>query len=117
MTPEQKGKYMGAVVMPRMKELFVAFDSKEFGNFSCGTCHGNDAKERQFKMPNPNLPVLPGDEAGFGALMKDHPDVMKFMAEKVKPEMAKLLGMPERGPNNHEPTAFGCTHCHTTAKK
>jgi hypothetical protein len=116
MTPEQKGKYMAAVVVPRMKELFVGFDSKEFATFDCATCHGKDAKQRAFKMPNPGIYALPADAAGFGKLMKDKPEWMKFMGEKVKPEMAKLLALQEMDPKKPQPGTFGCGNCHTTKK-
>jgi hypothetical protein len=117
MSPHQKGKYMSAVVLPRMKQLFAEYDSKEFASFGCPTCHGADATDRHFKMPNPGIFVLPGDPAGFPKLMKDKPEWVKFMAEKVKPEMAKLLGMPEFEPKDPKPGTLGCMNCHTTGKK
>jgi hypothetical protein len=117
MDPTQKGKFMKAVVMPHMKQLFVEYDPKTFAEFSCATCHGEAAKERQFKMPNPDIFVLPGDEAGFGKLMQDKPGWMKFMGEKVKPEMAKLLAVPEFDPKNPQAGGFGCFNCHTSEKK
>ena len=51
-------------------------------------------------MPTDSLPKLPDDMA---PLMADKPDMMKFMAETVKPQMAKLIG----------DTEFGCFNCHT----
>jgi hypothetical protein len=116
MDKKQRGMFMAKVVMPRMREVFNEFDPKEFGTFTCATCHGKEAKAREFKMPNPDIFVLPGDAAGFGKLMKDKPNWMKFMGEKVKPEMAKLLGMPELDPKNPQPGQFGCAECHTSAK-
>lgn len=116
MDKKQKGMYMAKVVMPKMRDLFTAFDSKEFATVTCATCHGKDAKDRDFKMPNPGLFVLPGDAAGFGKLMKDKPNWVKFMGEKVKPEMAKLLGKEELDMKNPKPDAFGCGNCHTSKK-
>lgn len=117
MDTKQRGKFMAAVVMPKMKELFAEFDPKAFGTFTCGTCHGKDAKERAFKMPNPALFVLPSAPAEFGKLMKDKPNWVKFMGEKVKPEMAKLLGMEQFDMKNPKPGTFGCAECHTMKAK
>jgi hypothetical protein len=116
MTPEQKGKYMKEVVTPKMKPAFQAFDAEEFKKFGCPTCHGDKAKEKKFKMPNPGLPALPGDQAGFAALMEKKPKMMKFMGETVKPEMAKLLGLPEFDPKKPEAGGFACGACHTFKK-
>ena len=114
MDPGQKGKFMKAVVLPQMKKLFVEFDSKEFAEFSCETCHGKSAKNRAFKMPSPEIHPLPSDEAGFAKLMQEEPAFMKFMGEQVKPQMAKLLGLPEFDPKSPQPGAFGCSNCHTS---
>ena len=114
MTKPQRGKYMFMVVMPKMKELFRTFDGKEFAEFGCGTCHGAGAKDRSFTMPNPEIFALPSTPAEFGELMKQKPEWVKFMGEKVKPEMAKLLGLKEFEPQNPQPGTFGCSNCHTS---
>jgi hypothetical protein len=116
MTAEQKGKYMKEVVMPKMKPAFQAFDADEFKKFGCPTCHGDKAKQKKFKMPNADLPELPGDQAGFATLMEKKPKMMKFMGETVKPEMAKLLGLPEFDPKKPEAGGFSCGNCHTFKK-
>lgn len=113
MTKPQRGKYMATVVMPKMKEVFRAFDDKKFAEFGCKTCHGQDAKERGFQMPNPGILALPSTPEGWGSLMKDEPEFMKFMNEKVKPEMATLLGLTAYDPQNPQPGTFGCNGCHT----
>jgi len=117
MTKEQKGKYMKAAVMPKMKPLFQAYDADAYKKFDCRTCHGKDAKAKEFKMPNAELPVLPGTMAGFGELQKKKPKAMKFMAETVKPQMAALLGLPDFDPKKPDPKAFGCMACHTNKKE
>lgn len=111
--PEQKGKYMKAVVMPRMKALFQEYDDKTFAEFTCATCHGKDAKDQGFKMPSADLFVLPSDEAGFAKLAEEKPGWLRFMGERVKPEMAKLLALPEFDPKNPQPGTMGCYNCHT----
>ncbi len=117
MTDQQKGRYMGKVVVPRMSVLFREFDEKEFPKVGCKTCHGPDAKERKFEMPNPKLEELPATQEGWAELQKEHPEWLKFMGEKVKPEMAKLLSMPENDPTNPnpQPGTVGCSTCHPMA--
>jgi hypothetical protein len=114
MTKDQKKEFMKAVVAPKMKELFLAFDSSRYSNFSCVTCHGDSANDGSFKMPNPKLPVLPNNPEGFKRLMSDKPMMMEFMGKQVKPTMAQLLGQPEFNPETR--TGFGCMECHTMAK-
>jgi hypothetical protein len=116
MTPQQRGKYMKEVVAPRMKVAFQEFDGHDFAKFSCATCHGEQAKARKFKMPNPDLPMLPATPAGFATLMEKKPKIMKFMGGTVKPQMAALLGLPEFDPKNPQAGGFGCGACHTTKK-
>jgi hypothetical protein len=111
---EQRGKFMASVVVPRMKEVFRAYDPKAFAEFGCKTCHGKSARDRGFEMPAPEIPVLPSTHEEFGALMKNKPEWVKFMAEKVTPEMATLLGAQPFNPKNPQPGAFGCSACHTS---
>jgi cytochrome c553 len=111
MNKEQRKDYMKKVVMPQMKETFVAFDADRYKSMNCITCHGEGATEGKFTMPNPKLPKLPATPDGFHKLMTEKPAVMQFMATKVKPQMAHLLGMPEFTPQSK--TGFGCFQCHT----
>jgi hypothetical protein len=115
MNKEQRAKFMRETVVPKMKPLFVAFNGK-YEKFGCGTCHGAGAADKSFKMPNPQLPVLPATAEGFEALGKKHPEAMKFMTTQVKPEMAKLLGEKEMDPNNPQAGGFACMNCHTMKK-
>lgn len=112
MTKQQRGKYMAMVVMPKMKEVFQGFDKEKFAKVTCGTCHGPGAQDHSFAMPNPEIFVLPPPE-GFAPLMQKEPEWVKFMAEKVKPTMATLLGMKEFDPANPQPGTFSCNNCHT----
>lgn len=99
MNREQRMEFMGLTVLPEMKKLFQEYDAS-YGEFKCQTCHGDDMKEVDYKMPN-----------GLFALEKPDPipaskeydaKVTEFMMDKVKPKMAELLGEPE----------FGCFGCH-----
>lgn len=113
----QRAKYMKDVVLPKMKVVFQQYDADEFKKFGCDTCHGDNAKARKFKMPNPDIYALPATAAGFGPLMEKKPAMMKFMGETVKPTMAALLGLPSFDPKKPEAGGFGCTGCHTVKKE
>jgi len=106
---ETRGKFMKKVVLPQMTALFQGFDADEFAKFECETCHGSGAATGNFEMPNPELPVLTMEKIQNPD--DDHKAVTEFMATKVKPTMAQLLGRPEWSPE--APDGFGCTGCHT----
>ena len=116
MTAEQRGKYMKEVVVPKMKVAFQEFDGDEYKKFGCQTCHGKQAKAKKFKMPNPDIFVLPATAAEFAPLMEKKQKAMNFMRNTVKPQMAALLGMPEFDPKKPDAGGFGCTGCHTKKK-
>jgi hypothetical protein len=113
MNKQQRIDYMKAVVVPRMKQVFVAFNPDRYAKMNCTTCHGDSATDGTFKMPNPKLPKLPNSPAGFKQLAADKPAVMDFMKNEVKPKMAALLGEPEYNPETK--SGFGCIECHTMA--
>lgn len=111
MSKDQRKQYMKTVVMPQMKQTFAAFNGDRYKSMTCLTCHGDGVMQGKFTMPNPKLPKLPSTPEGFQKLMSEKPAVMQFMATKVKPQMAHLLGMPEFTPQTK--TGFGCFQCHT----
>lgn len=115
MDKEARGKYMKETVMPKMKEVFTAFDAKKYADMSCTTCHGSAAKTGAFTMPNPELPKLPADMSKFKEWASKKPQMTEFMVKHVKPEMAALLHEPEYNPETK--SGFGCGECHTTATK
>lgn len=109
----ERMEYMKSTVLPKMKAVFQAGDPKEFAEVNCKTCHGSRAEKGNFKMPNEE--ILPLDASdGFADEAKAHPAMMKFMGEKVVPEMAALLGESPYNPETHE--GFGCFGCHTKAE-
>jgi hypothetical protein len=110
MTRPERRDYMRMVVMPKAKELFVAFDPARYGKMSCGTCHGDGAEDGTFKMPNPKLPRLPPSPEGFKQLIAAKPAACQFMLVKLKPTIAALLGIPPFNPDTK--TGFGCMNCH-----
>ncbi len=107
LSPEEKGDFMEHVVMPAMKPLFQGFDAEDFSHFSCATCHGRDAREVNFRMPNG---VEPLDPAHMPAEDGEKGRAMHFMEEQVKPRMAELLHQTQWSPTN--PQGFGCFNCH-----
>ena len=107
----ERKRHMKNVVLPRMTEVFVAFDAARYSRMTCQTCHGEGAADGGYRMPNPSLPKLPTSPEGFKRLLGERPQVSQFMLTKVKPMMAKLLGLPEMTPDTR--TGFGCMACHT----
>ena len=108
---EQKLQWMKVGVMPKMKQVFQAFDAAKYGSIGCATCHGAGAKDGTFKMPNPDLPKLPANPADFPAFTAKHPQMSEFMMKQVTPTMAGLVGEPEYDPKTGQ--GFGCMECHT----
>jgi len=96
-------------VQPRMKAIFMEFDSHRYPKMECNLCHSSD-RAVGWKMPNPDLIVeeacisgeadrLYGSEDAAIAMRK----MTKFMKERVQPEMARLLGR----------RTYDCFGCHT----
>ncbi len=110
MTSEQKGQYMAEVVMPEMQRLFQEHDAERYANFSCATCHGENAHDVAFRMPNG---VAPLDPAHIPQIFASEEPGAVFMTRTVWPRMAQLLGEPQYNPETHE--GFSCMHCHATA--
>lgn len=105
MPVKDKAAFMKKKVMPEMSKLFQEFDSKEFADFSCKTCHGPQMKPK----PSDFLPVLEVKDGKMEEAEK-HPEVAKFMMEKVTPAMAQIFGKPPYDPATHQ--GFGCGGCH-----
>jgi len=95
--------YMIGKVNPIMKELFTGYDAEEFGDFDCVTCHGEEMREINFKMPAPSMYIVPPEGTpGHRGMLSTFPEEVKFMQEVVTPSMAKLLGIE----------SFTCAGCH-----
>jgi hypothetical protein len=109
MSHGQRLETMKKVVVPKMGAVFQSFDAKKFADFNCVVCHGERIKQKNFDMPNPDLPHLSYTD-GFKKHMTEKPEITKFMMDKVEPEMAAALGMHPYDPKTQK--GFGCGGCH-----
>ncbi len=106
---DQRIEFMKQKVMPAMQPIFQNHDATKYADFTCKTCHGEQAAQGHFDMPNPDLPKL-----DFNDMSQWKKEDLEWMGKEVKPAMAKLLSLPEFTPEN--PKGFGCLECHTQAK-
>jgi hypothetical protein len=109
LTKAEKKRVMKEVVLPRMSDVFRAFDPARYTKVDCTLCHGQRANEGRFAMPNPDLPTL--DFAN--KLRKERaekPLVAKFMFKHVVPEMTLALGVSPFDTKTGQ--GFGCQSCH-----
>ncbi|XXX82325.1 hypothetical protein WMF30_26575 [Sorangium sp. So ce134] len=115
MSSEERAAYMTTVVLPRMKEVFVAYDPK-YESMDCTTCHGDDAVERAYAMPSPQILPLPNEEEFLDWVGDpEHPERAEwatFMYDEVVPAMADLLQVPRFDPETMT-GEFSCANCHT----
>lgn len=112
---DERRRYMGEHVLPAMTELFEEYDPGEFSAFSCDTCHGDDMRERMFAMPSPSLPALyPTGHPQQRAMVEEHPEMVRFMFNRVVPRMQQLLGAQPFDETTG--TGFTCFACHPLAE-
>ncbi|MGE0785856.1 MAG: hypothetical protein AB7S26_09225 [Sandaracinaceae bacterium] len=109
MTPQQRGQFMQQTVMPEMRAMFQEFDGERFAEFGCATCHGENAHDVAFQMPNGLAPLNPEH---IPAMFESDQPMAVFMTQRVWPRMAELLGEPQYNPETHE--GFSCLNCHAT---
>jgi hypothetical protein len=80
------------------------------------TCHGKGAEDGSFEVPGPDLPPAQAESLMAYASDPKHAPWVKFMAEKVWPEMVTLLNMSEFDAKTN--TADFSRHaCHLTEGK
>ncbi|AKF05117.1 hypothetical protein [Sandaracinus amylolyticus] len=112
---DERAAHMAREVLPRMTDLFVAYDPSRYDAFTCATCHGEGAREREYAMPNPALlPLWPTGTEGQHQTVRDHPEGVRFMYSRVMPAMQALLGAPEFDASTGE--GFSCFACHPHAQ-
>ncbi|GEM_PF-2986108 len=107
----QRTTYMEETVLPRMQELFSAYDPF-FPEVECETCHGADYEDPDvdYAMPNGNT-ELPF--SGFPFSESDDPEEAafgEFMEDDILPDIVELLDEEEFDPQTGE--GFGCYGCH-----
>jgi len=108
---DQRGRWMSEVVVPTMAPLFQEHDAERFADFGCATCHGEDAREVGFEMPNGLAPL---DPQQVGAMFQSEQPMAQFMVQTVWPQMTELLGEAPFDPETGE--GFSCFNCHATAE-
>lgn len=107
MTPEERGRFMAEVVMPEMRTIFQEHDATRYAEFSCATCHGANAHDVGFRMPNG---VHPLDHATIMATFQSTEPSATWMTQRVWPRMAQLIGEPQFDMATGE--GFRCVNCH-----
>lgn len=107
MTEEQKFAFMQNTVMPEMTQLFQEFDGERYAEFTCANCHGDNAQEVGFEMPNGLAPLNPEH---IPAMFESDQPMAQFMTQTVWPRMYQLLGKDPYNPETNE--GFGCLGCH-----
>jgi cytochrome c553 len=103
---EKKVEIMSTKVVPNVGKDFKEFDAKRFATFGCATCHGPKKNEDPHKV----LPKLTMSNGGFEKMQQKKPEIVKFMSEKVVPDMANALGEKPFDPATKQ--GFGCAGCH-----
>ncbi len=109
MSKDQQMAYMKKNVAPRMAKVFQSANATRYADFGCKTCHGPE-----YKDPKEFLPALTM-KGGKLTAFADKPEIAKFMAEHVVPEMASALGQPPYDPQTNQ--GFGCGGCHAIDMK
>lgn len=99
LSDEEKASFMASDVLPRMREVFQAYDSEAYADFSCASCHVTGSTDGNYAMPDPGLPPLREDGFPYTS------DIGVFMADEVLPELKELLGPKDGG--------RPCITCHT----
>lgn len=110
MNHDQKMEYMEHTVMPEMRRMFQEFDGQRFANFTCRTCHGANAREVNFHMPNGISPLNPAQIPG---MFQSQDRMHVFMTQRLWPRMTAMLGAQPYNPQTHQ--GFGCLGCHGMA--
>ena len=106
-----RGRWMSEVVVPTMEPLFQEHDPERFAEFGCPTCHGENAREVQFQMPNG---IAPLDPAAVPAMFESDQPMAQFTTQTVWPRMGELLGEELYDMETGE--GFSCFHCHGRAE-
>jgi hypothetical protein len=107
MPKDQKIAFMKAHVVPQMQPVFQGANAARYADFGCKTCHGP-----AFVEPREFLPRLTMKDGRITAFA-EKPEIAKFMAESVVPQMASAMGLAPLDPKTGQ--GFGCLGCHAAA--
>lgn len=78
-------------VLPALARRFQPFEGTPYPELACRSCHGDDAEEVEFRMPN-GLPSL--DPSHMPSADSSNPEearTTRFMAEVVLPTADRLM--------------------------
>jgi len=103
---------MSTEVMPAARRLFQGFDAERYASVSCATCHGEaSAARHEYRMPNPDLyPLFATGTPEQAAMVRDRPEMVRFMHNHVVPEVQAILGAEAY--DTEAQTGFSCFTCH-----
>jgi hypothetical protein len=109
---EDRHERMTFTVLPNMGQTWQEFSKTAAPTLTCRTCHGANAEDMNYKMPNPNLPQLDPQHMP-SKTSKDANEARwaTFMIDEVVPSMASLM---DAAPYDRKTgSGFGCFNCHT----
>jgi hypothetical protein len=107
----ERQSWMVAEVLPRIGPMFEEFDAQRFEGFDCAGCHGADAAARNWAMPNPSILALhPTGSPEQQQMVQEHPEMVRFMFNRIVPAMQTLLGAEPFDAETGE--GFSCYACH-----
>lgn len=108
---DERQAHMVRHVLPATADLFASWDATRFADFSCQSCHGQDAETRAYAMPNPSLLTLyPTGTLGQEQVLAQYREACTFMYSRLVPAMGQLLAMPEYDPSTQ--VGLTCFACH-----
>jgi hypothetical protein len=111
MSYDEKEWYMVGKVHPVMRQIFQTMDAAKYEGekFECAPCHGDNAKAKMYKMPGDHLSVVPAYGTEDWKAMENS-RIVKFMAQRVTPAMAQLVGEKPFDPATGQ--GYSCWSCH-----
>lgn len=111
MSYDEREWYMIGKVHPIMRQVFQTMDAAKYEGikFECAPCHGENAKEKKYKMPSDHLSPIPAFDSSEYAEMRSS-RIVKFMEQRVTPVMAQIMGEPAFDPATKQ--GFSCHECH-----
>ncbi len=114
MSHDERQEWMVNEVLPRMTTVFAEYDHNRYEGFGCRNCHGPNAREEAFRMPSPSLPALyPTGSPEQRQMVREYPEGVRCMFNRVVPTMQTLLGAPEYDAATGQ--GFSCYSCHPHA--